>query len=80
MKAIKRDFYFSPNVIQIVAKNVRKYRKFACLTQEELANAIGVSHSYFRHFESTLGKEGMSLYTLYKISIVLDISMDKFFL
>lgn len=30
-------------------------------------------------FETTFGKEGMSLNTLYKISIVLNVSMEKFF-
>ncbi len=79
MTTFKRDFTFEPNIIEVVAKNVRKYRKLAGITQEQLATDIGVSNDFLRRFESTLGKEGMSLNTLYKISIVLAVTMDKFF-
>ena len=69
MTTFKRDFIFRDNVIEIVSKNVRKYRKLA-----------GITHDFLRRFETTLGKEGMALNTLYKISIVLNVSMDKFFI
>ena len=52
----------------------------AGITQEQLAIDIGVSNDFLRRFETTFGKEGMSLNTLYKISIVLNIPMDKFFI
>ena len=78
MTTFKRDF--RDNVIEIVSKNVRKYRKLAGITQEQLALDIGVSNDFLRRFETTLGKEGMALNTLYKISIVLNVSMDKFFI
>ena len=80
MTTFKRDFIFKDNVIEIVSKNVRKYRKLAGITQEQLALDIGVSNDFLRRFETTLGKEGMALNTLYKISIVLNVSMDKFFI
>ena len=80
MTTFKRDFIFRDNVIEIVSKNVRKYRKLAGITQEQLALDIGVSNDFLRRFETTLGKEGMALNTLYKISIVLNVSMDKFFI
>lgn len=79
MTTFKRDFIFRDNVIELVAKNVRKYRKQVGITQEQLALDIGVSNDFLRRFETTLGKEGMSLNTLYKISVVLNTSMDKFF-
>lgn len=79
MPTYKRNFKFKKNIISVVAKNVRKYRKLDGITQEQLAIDIGVSNDFLRRFESTSGKEGMSLYTLYKISIVLNTSMDKFF-
>lgn len=65
MTTFKRDFTFRDNVIEVVARNVRKYRKI-------------ISNDFLRRFESTFGKEGMSLNTLYKISVVLDVSMEKF--
>lgn len=79
MTTFKRDFKFNPNIIEVVAKNVRKYRKLEGITQEQLAIDIGISNDFLRRFETTLGKEGMSLNTLYKISIVLNVTMDKFF-
>ncbi len=79
MTTFKRDFSFNRNIIEVVARNVRKYRKIAGITQEQLAIDIGVSNDFLRRFETTLGKEGMSLNTLYKISVVLDVSMEKFF-
>lgn len=38
-----------------------------------------MSYDYLRRFESQLGREGISLMSLYKISIVLGVTMDKFF-
>jgi len=80
MTTFKRDFVFRDNIIEVVARNVRKYRKMAGITQEQLALDIGISNDFLRRFETTLGKEGMALNTLYKISIVLNVSMEKFFI
>lgn len=79
MTTFKRDFYFNDNIIQTVAQNIRKYRIEKKVTQEQLAVDIGVSPEYYRKFESTLGSEGISATNIYKISVVLDISIDKFF-
>lgn len=80
MTTFKRDFVFRDNVIELVSRNVRKYRKLAGITQEQLALDIGVSNDFLRRFETTFGREGMSLNTLYKISVVLNVSMEKFFI
>lgn len=79
MTRFKRDFDFNENIIETVAYNVIKYRKINKITQEQLALDIGVSPEFIRKFESTKGSEGLSLLSLYKISIVLDVSIDKFF-
>lgn len=78
MTTFKRNFKF-PNYLPTVAKNVRKYRKIVGITQEQLAIDIGMSPDYLRRFESQKGKEGISLEKLFRISIVLDVTMDKFF-
>ena len=75
----KRDFKFNENIIEVIAYNVVKYRKINGITQEQLALDIGVSPEFIRKFESTKGSEGLSLMSLYKISIVLNVSIDKFF-
>ncbi len=79
MTKFKRDFNFNENIIEVVAYNVIKYRKINGITQEQLAIDIGVSPEFIRKFESTKGSEGLSLLSLYKISIVLDTSIEKFF-
>ena len=79
MTKFKREFKFDNNIIEVIAYNVIKYRKLNGITQEQLAIDIGVSPEFIRKFESTKGSEGLSLMTLYKISIVLDTSIEKFF-
>ena len=79
MAKFKRDFKFNERIIETIAYNVIKYRKINNITQEQLAIDIGVSPEFIRKFESTRGSEGLSLMSLYKISIVLGTSIDKFF-
>ena len=79
MTKCKREFKFDNNIIETIAYNVIKYRKLSGITQEQLAIDIGVSPEFIRKFESTKGSEGLSLMSLYKISIVLNTSIDKFF-
>ncbi len=79
MTKFKREFNFNKDIIEVVSYNVKKYRKLNNITQEQLAVDIGVSPEFIRKFESTRGSEGISLFSLYKISIVLNVSIDKFF-
>ena len=79
MTTFKRDFNFNENIIQTIAKNIRKYRKEQNISQEQIAVDIGVSPEFYRKFESTLGSEGISAINIYKISVVLGISIDKLF-
>lgn len=79
MTTYKREFNFNDNIIEVIAYNVIKYRKLAGITQEQLAIDIGVSPEFIRKFESTKGSEGLSLMSLYKISLVLNTRIDKFF-
>lgn len=79
MTKFKRNFDFDDNIIETIAYYVIKYRKINGITQEQLAVDIGVSPEFIRKFESTRGSEGLSLLSLYKISIVLNTSIDKFF-
>lgn len=79
MTKFKREFNFNENIIKTIATNIRKYRKEKKITQEQLAVDIDVSPEFYRRFESTLGSEGITLNNVYKISVVLDVRIDKFF-
>ena len=64
----------------IVGRNVRKYRKLdGRYTQKELAGLIDVTSALLGALESPNICQGISIYTLYKISKVLDVSIEKFF-
>ena len=79
MTTFKRDFNFDGNIMKRISINIRKYRKLAGITQEQLAVDVGRSYDFIRRLEYKKGAVGCSIDTLYKISIVLGVSMDKFF-
>lgn len=79
MTTFKRNFDFKENIKEIIAKNIKKYREAAGITQEQLAVDISMSPDYLRRIESQNAREGLSINSLYKISIVLNVSIDKFF-
>ena len=69
--------YFSKSIYNNIRKNVKKYRRQRNLTSADLATAIGVTNEYMRRLESEKANCGFSFETLYKISIALEISIDK---
>lgn len=74
---IKEKFYdFNPNIKLTIAKNIRKYRKLKGFTQEQLALYTELSYDFIRRIETTKGKIGFSVNTLYKIATVLEVSVD----
>ena len=75
----KRNFKFEENIMVRVSKNIRKYRKIANITQEQLAVDVEKSYDFIRRLEYKNGKIGCSVDTLYRISVVLGITMDKLF-
>lgn len=79
MTTFKRDFNFDENIMVKVSNNIRKYRTIARITQEQLAVDVGKSYDFIRRLEYKKGEIGCSLDTLYKISVVLGVTMDKFF-
>lgn len=67
------------NIYEQIAKNIKKYRKLAGISQAELAERVGVSHEFIRRNESQKGKKSFSVDTVWKISIALDISPGQLF-
>ena len=63
----------------IIGSNIKKYRKIKGLTQEELASLVGCTTPLIGALESPNLCQGISTYTLYKISKVLNVSVEKFF-
>ena len=67
------------NIYEQIAKNIKKYRMQAGITQAELAEKIGVSHEFIRRNESKKGKKSFSVDTVWKISVALDIAPGLLF-
>ena len=80
LATFKREFSFEDNYMEIVSNNIRKYRKEANITQEQLAVDIGRSYDFVRRLEFKKGQIGCSLETLYRISVVLKQPLYKFFI
>ena len=60
-----------------VIENIRYYRQIKGITQAKLAEDIDVSHEFIRSLESLSGKNYFSAYTLWRIAIALDVTMDS---
>lgn len=79
MTTFKRDFKFDNNFMVNISKNIKKYRKLSGITQEQLAVDVGKSYDFIRRLEYKKGEIGCSIETLYRISIVLNTPIGKFF-
>lgn len=79
MTVYKREFNFDNSIRKKISSNIRKYRKLRGITQEQLAVDIDLSYDFVRRLEFKKGLVGCSIDTLYKISVVLDTRIDKFF-
>ncbi len=67
------------NIYEQIARNIKKYRKIAGITQAVLAERVGVSHEFIRRIESKKGAKTFSVDTIWKISVALDIDPGKLF-
>ena len=79
MTTFKREFAFDENIMVKVSANIKKYLRIAGITQEQLAVDVGKSYDFMRRLEFKKGAIGCSIDTLYRISVVLGVTMDKFF-
>ena len=76
---MKKCSYISNEELhRIVCGNIKTYRLQKTMTQQQLAEAIDISHEYVRQLESEKGQKEFSFYTLYKIAAVLEIPIDDF--
>lgn len=74
-----KEFKFNPKIKEVIAKNIRKYRKLKGYTQEQLAVYTERSFEFIRRIETDYGRRGFSIETLYRISVVLEVDMNSLF-
>ena len=78
-------FESEKELYSIIGNNIKYYRKLYSLTkkeltQNELAQLINVSTSLIGNLESKNTYQGISVYNLYKISKILEVEIDNFFI
>ena len=71
-------------LFKIIGRNIKYYRKIynlkkGKLTQAELAEKVNVSTALIGNLESESIEQGISVYTLWKISKVLEIPVEYLF-
>lgn len=64
-------------VQQIVGNNIRSKCRKEKINIMNLSEEIGMSYEYLRHIVSRGGKKNLSFYSMYKIALMLDMSMDE---
>lgn len=65
---------FDENIYNTILK---KYRKERGLTSAQLAEMVDLSHDFIRQIESEKVGYNFSVETFYKISVALEVSLDK---
>ena len=73
---ITNEFHFDYDIYNTIRRNIRKYRKQRKMTTEKLAELVDLSHDFIRQIESEKIANSFSVDTLYRISVVLDVSVD----
>ena len=61
-----------------IGLKIAYYRKLRGLTQEELAEQVGLTPAYIGHLEAPNISKALSLDTLFDIASVLDVAPQKF--
>ena len=74
----------STDLFKVIGKNVKYYRKLYNLkngkmTQENLAEIVDVSTALIGNLESDKIEQGVSVFTLWKISKALNVPIEKLF-
>ncbi len=70
-------YKFDPQMYKIVGKNIAAFRQKRNLTIEELSKYADIKATLLKKYEK--GESTISIYELYKISIILNYSIDQFF-
>ncbi len=76
---METKYKFNPSLYNTVAKNIRKYRLINNMSIETLSEYSNIKKDYLQKLE-TVNNLSISIYDLYKISVILNVSIDKFFI
>ena len=70
---------YNENIKYIICQNIKKYRIEKGVRVMDLGEKLALSLNHLKRIESANDRNNISLMTLYKISIILGVRIDKFF-
>lgn len=73
----KKDKHY--DIYEIVAKNIKYYRKNKNMTQAQLAEKTEYSHEFIRRIEAPNSKKNFSIDAVSNIAYALDIDIELLF-
>lgn len=77
MIEVNSELKFDENIYNTIRKNIKKYRKERGITSARLAEMVDLSHDFIRQIESEKSAYNFSVDTFYRISVALNVSLDK---
>ena len=76
---MSKNYKFNPEMYKTVAKNIRFYRKEKGLSLDELSEYADIKKEFLQEFELADTNMAISIYDLYKISVLLERGCVRFF-
>lgn len=73
----KKDKHY--DIYEVIAKNIKFYRKAKKMTQAELAEKTEYSHEFIRRIEAPNSKKNFSIDAVSNIANALDINIELLF-
>jgi len=73
----KKDKHY--DIYEIIARNIKFYRKSKNMTQEELAEKTEYSHEFIRRIEAPNSKKNFSIDAVSNIANALEINIELLF-
>lgn len=74
-----KSYKFNKEMYKTVGKNIKKYRILKKLTLEELSSYAQIKREFLEKFENIEDNLTISIYDLYKISVILEVNINEFF-
>ena len=72
-----KNIEFDTQIYDTIRRNIKKYRKEKKLTAAQLSELVDLSHDFIRQIESEKARYNFSVETFYRISVALDVRLDK---
>ncbi len=77
MNRKKEKILEKEELLNNVSKNIKKICKDKKISMMQLSEEIDMSYEYLRQIVSPKGKKQLSFYSIYKLSIILDVTIDQ---